>query len=221
MFQLTAFIMGFLGSFHCIGMCGPIALSLPVDKTSAASVFSGRLLYNAGRIITYSLMGLVFGLFGHAIAMSGFQKNLSISVGVIILFIVVFSFAWKKIDLFNRVIGVFTSKLKNIFRQLFGQRSRLTLFLIGVVNGLLPCGFVYLALAGAAATGNFMQGMSYMFLFGLGTIPVMLSISLAGNMIGFRFQKLIRKVTPFVAIALAAFLIYRGLMLPVEHCCHH
>jgi len=221
MFYFTALIMGFLGSFHCIGMCGPIALALPVNNTSALSVFTGRLLYNAGRIFTYSLLGLLVGLFGHAIAMKGFQKNLSISTGIIILVFASLSFRWKKINSFSYILSGYTFKLKKIFRNLFGQRSRLTQFIIGVVNGLLPCGFLYLALGGAAVTGNFIHGMIYMLLFGLGTIPIMLSLSLAGNFVGFRFQRYLKKATPYVAMAVAAFLIYRGLMLPNHSACHH
>jgi sulfite exporter TauE/SafE len=89
------------------------------------------------------------------------------------------------------------------------------------VNGLLPCGFVYLALAGAAATGNSLGGMNYMLLFGIGTVPVMITLSLAGNFFGFRFNRLVKKASPFIAAALAVFLIARGIVMPVQGCCHH
>lgn len=221
MFYLTAFIVGFLGSFHCIGMCGPIALALPLNNDSRSSMITGRLLYNFGRIVTYGLLGLLFGLAGHTIAMAGFQKNLSIAAGIIILGVAILSLAWKKINSFSYLLSSYTSKLKTVFRKLFGKRSSFTLFLIGTVNGLLPCGFVYLALAGAAASGNFFDGMSYMLLFGLGTFPVMLSLSVAGNLFGFRFQKYLKKATPFVAAALAVFLIMRGINMHDGSCCHH
>jgi sulfite exporter TauE/SafE len=85
MFYLSAWIVGFLGSFHCAGMCGPLAMALPVNRDKPASVFAGRLLYNAGRITTYMLLGMVAGLLGHTLAMAGFQKTLSIASGVLIL----------------------------------------------------------------------------------------------------------------------------------------
>ncbi|MCX6291007.1 MAG: sulfite exporter TauE/SafE family protein [Bacteroidetes bacterium] len=221
MFTLTAFLVGFLGSFHCIGMCGPIAMALPLDKTSSSAMLTGRLLYNSGRIITYSILGLAFGMIGHTIAMAGFQKNLSIAAGILILVVAVISLAWTKINSFSFILAGYTTGLKNTFRKLFGQRSRTTLFLIGIVNGLLPCGFVYLALAGAAASGNFFDGMAYMLFFGFGTLPVMLSLSVAGNILGFRFRKYISKATPFVAAALAVFLIMRGINMQDGSCCHH
>jgi sulfite exporter TauE/SafE len=221
MFYITALVVGFLGSFHCIGMCGPIALALPVNSSSNTSILAGRLLYNSGRIIMYSLLGLLFGMLGHTFAMAGFQKNVSIAAGVIILIVAGVSFFWKKLNSFSFILAGYTSKLKSIFRKLFGKRTMTTLFLIGLVNGLLPCGFVYLALAGAAAAGNFFDGMSYMLFFGAGTLPVMLSLSLAGNFVGFRFQKYLKKATPFVAAALAIFLIMRGVNMHEGCSCHH
>jgi sulfite exporter TauE/SafE len=221
MFYLTAFIVGFLGSFHCIGMCGPIALALPVNQASPSAMFKGRLLYNFGRIITYSMLGIVFGYIGHTIALAGFQKSLSIVTGISVLIVVLLTLTWKKLSSFSFVIAGYTSKIKSIFRNLFGKKSMFTLFLIGVVNGLLPCGFVYLALAGAAASGNFLDGMSYMFLFGLGTLPVMFTLAIAGNLFGFRFQKQLKKATPFIAAALAVFLIMRGINMHDGSCCHH
>jgi len=220
MFYYTALLVGFLGSFHCIGMCGPIALALPLNKNSASSMLTGRLLYNAGRISMYSLLGLLFGLIGHTFAMAGFQKSLSITAGIVILVIAGISLLWKRMNSFSFVLASYTSGIKNMFRRLFGKRSRLTLFLIGAVNGLLPCGFVYLALAGAAASGSFFSGMTFMLLFGLGTLPVMLSLSMAAPMLGSRFKQAINKATPFVAAALAIFLIVRGVNMSTC-CCHH
>ena len=91
MWLFSAFLVGFLGSFHCVGMCGPIALALPLEKKSNWSFFSGRLLYNGGRVLTYSVLGLLVGIIGHTIAMAGFQKVLSIATGILILIIAVFN----------------------------------------------------------------------------------------------------------------------------------
>ena len=92
-----------------------------------------------------------------------------------------------------------------------------------MINGLLPCGFVYLALAGSVAAGSVAGGAAYMALFGLGTIPAMLAVSMAGHLFGMRFSNLFRKATPFIAISVSLLLIYRGIALYENKtaCCHH
>lgn len=220
MFLFSAFIVGFLGSFHCAGMCGPIALALQVSKEGSSAVI-GRLIYNAGRILTYSLLGLIVGIIGHRIAMAGFQKSLSIASGVLIIVIAAVSIFSPRIIYLNVAATKYTQKIKSIFRNLFGKKSKTTLFLIGSVNALLPCGFVYLALAAAIATGNYIHSMLYMMLFGLGTLPMMFGISYAGNFFGLRFRRVFSKINPYVAIVLAAFLIYRGFMMSIPGHCHH
>jgi len=221
MFFISAFLVGFLGSFHCAGMCGPIALALPVSHSSKSGILFGRLLYNAGRITTYSLLGLVVGLIGHSIALAGFQKALSISSGIIIILVAAGSLVHTKINFLNKYVVRFTSAIKNRFKKYFARKSWTTLFMIGTVNGLLPCGFVYLALAAAIGAGNIFGSTTYMALFGLGTLPMMLFISLSGNFFGLKFNRFINKATPYVAMAVAALLIVRGINMTDHSCCHH
>jgi uncharacterized protein len=221
MFYLSALIVGFLGSFHCAGMCGPIALALPVDRTSPASILRGRLLYNGGRISTYMLMGLLAGGLGHTLALAGFQKALSISSGVIILLVAAASLTYAKISFLNHWFTGLTGLIKRRFKKLFSRKTPVTLFLIGSVNGILPCGFVYLALAAAVSSGNIVNSVSYMALFGLGTLPMMLFISMAGNFFGLRFNRWMSRATPYVAIAVALLLITRGINMTAQSCCHH
>lgn len=222
MIYLSALLLGFFGSFHCVGMCGPIALSLPNIGNGKWNFITGKLIYNFGRIITYSILGLMVGIIGHRFAMAGFQKFLSIGAGLLILVsVALFSFGnTQKPTIFNSWLLRYTSQIKSLFRQLFGMRSRMTLLSIGIVNGLLPCGFVYIALAGAIATGSYLVSSFYMALFGLGTIPAMLSMSLFGNFMGIKFKNNIRKATPYIAIIVAAFLIYRGFMIHQHDCCN-
>ena len=82
---LSGLALGFLGSLHCIGMCGPIALALPSQSKSKLSFYSGRLLYNLGRVITYSIMGLIIGLIGQKINLAGYQQIISVILGIAIL----------------------------------------------------------------------------------------------------------------------------------------
>jgi uncharacterized protein len=218
---LSAFTLGFLGSFHCAGMCGPIALMLPKSSGNKAQVLAGRFIYNAGRIFTYVVIGLFFGLLGMAVAMRGFQKELSVLTGVIIAVTVVLSAGKKERTKAYTESNRYTGAIRKYLKKLFAIKSYLSLFLIGALNGLLPCGFVYLAIAGAASTGSIAGGMLYMSLFGLGTFPIMMMITLMANYAGLRFRKVFTKVSPVIAIALAFFLIYRGTDMKTDDCCKH
>lgn len=218
MYFISAFLVGFLGSFHCAGMCGPIALALPQAATPSRSA-AGRLLYNAGRIITYAGLGLAAGFLGHLLVLSGFQRALSIGAGILILLVAGISYLAAR-PLPAAGITRLTGPLKKQFVALFGRRSPLTFLSIGLLNGLLPCGFVYLALAAAAAAGTVTGSVGYMIWFGLGTLPMMLFLSLAGNFFGRRFSRVVNRLTPAVAVAVAALLIYRGLVM-TGAACHH
>lgn len=221
MFYLSALAIGFLGSFHCVGMCGPIAMALPATSSSRFAFLSGRLLYNMGRIITYSVFGLLAGLAGHTIATAGFQKTVSIVSGVLILLVVLLPLLYTKMKLNGAFIYSFTNKIKLAFKKLFTLRSKFTMFWIGLVNGLLPCGFVYLAVIASLGAPGKMGGMAYMLFFGLGTLPMMFTLSLTGKLVGAKYQPYIRKATPVIAFLMAAFLIWRGIMIQNHSCCHH
>jgi uncharacterized protein len=216
---LSALMLGLLGSFHCAGMCGPIALMLPKSSGSKANVLTGRFIYNSGRVFTYVVIGLFFGLLGLAIAMRGFQKELSVLTGVIIAVTVVLSAGKKAHTKPYAEPNRYTGNIRIYLKKLFNIKSYFSLFLIGALNGLLPCGFVYLAIAGAASTGSIAGGMFYMTLFGLGTFPVMMMITLAANYAGIRFRKIFMKASPVIAIGLALFLIYRGTDMKTDDCC--
>jgi uncharacterized protein len=202
-------------------MCGPIALALPNAGNTKSAHLISRLLYNSGRIVTYTSLGILAGIIGHSVAIAGFQKTLSISSGILIIFIAAGSPFIYRINLFNFYLLKFTSSIKKLFKKFFKQKSFTAQFFIGTVNGLLPCGFVYLALAAAVAAGDLWYSATYMTLFGLGTLPMMLFISLAGNFFGSRFNNIAQKATSYIAIAIAALLIARGIMIDSHSCCHH
>ena len=149
---LAAFSIGILGSFHCVGMCGPLALSLPLNNNSTWSKFSGALLYNVGRIVTYSFFGLVFGAIGKTVALFGFQQWLSVILGVLIIILMILPKRIKAWQSQRSGIGFF-EKVRSLLGRLFLQKNHASLFLIGLLNGLLPCGLVYMAAAGAVAAG--------------------------------------------------------------------
>ena len=217
MFVYTAFLFGLMSSLHCGGMCGPIALSLPNGSMPYWQYSFGRVLYNLGRIITYTLLGGLLGLFGKGLSLAGLQQGLSIALGIGILMLVVFSYnpdmLFQKVPIFRK----FQSLLIRQFNKILRNPSSFSMLLVGILNGLLPCGVVYIALTGALATGSALTGMGYMALFGLGTLPLMLTISLAGNMVSLSFRKTLGKLTPYVMIFFATLLILRGLNLGIPY----
>ncbi len=212
---IAGLTFGFLGSFHCIGMCGPIALALPRKSTAYLRFVFSRLIYNTGRVITYVTLGVLVGLFSQIISISGYQQGLSITVGIILLL----TLGWQKLrglfqkmeSLPNKLIGKATNRIK----ALFSNNSLGSLFLIGVLNGFLPCGFVYMALATALTFGSVESSLLFMTGFGIGTIPAMLGISLAGSFISATFRRKLQKLSPYFIAVVGIILILRGLNLGI------
>jgi sulfite exporter TauE/SafE len=211
---ITGFLLGLFGSAHCAGMCGPIALALPGAQKRGISLVTGRLLYNFGRVVTYMLMGAILGVFGAGISLAGYQQVLSIITGVFIL-----GFALLPRTYFNKWMhaspAIFQSTFGQSFARLMKNGSHTSLAGIGLLNGLLPCGFVYMGLIGALAMGSVTGSMTYMLLFGLGTIPVMLGMSLAPSLLNETLKAKMRRALPYVAIAIGLLLILRGLSLGI------
>jgi uncharacterized protein len=217
MFLWTAFIVGLVGSAHCAGMCGPIALALPVKKDSWLTRVSGGLIYNVGRIITYMVLGAIFGMLGKGLHMAGFQLWASLVIGILMIVMVIVPLIFKKLPSLNHVFEGYSARMLNGFRTMFHSGGTFALFGIGLLNGILPCGLVYVAVAGAINTGDVVTGMLYMALFGAGTIPVMLAVSLAGSMISLNMRVLIHKLSPYVIVLLGVLFILRGLSLGIPY----
>ncbi|MES2849673.1 MAG: sulfite exporter TauE/SafE family protein [Bacteroidota bacterium] len=213
----TAFAMGIIGSFHCIGMCGPLALALPLKDDSLFSKFTGALLYNSGRIVTYSFFGLAAGSIGQSFSFFGFQQGLSITAGALIALLVILPKLFPLVFKNKNFVGSFFEKLRQTFSRLFLKKNQSALFAIGVLNGLLPCGLVYLAIAGATATGNIIDAVIFMAAFGAGTLPVMWSIAFWGNFINVSLRQRIRKMYPYMMMLMACLLILRGMGLGIPY----
>lgn len=213
----TGFAIGFLGSFHCIGMCGPIALALPSNTDSTFKLFANRFLYNIGRVVTYSLFGAVFGLFGKQLNVVGLQQYASIGLGAIILITVLMPRNIKTKLYENKLVGSVNTFVKKSFSKLLASQSNQSFFLFGIINGFLPCGFVYVGLAGAISTGSVLSGTMFMFLFGLGTVPIMFAASVLGKFVNAGIRTKINKLIPVFAIILAVLFILRGLNLGIPY----
>ena len=213
----AGFLFGVLGSFHCVGMCGPIALALPGGRGPGWSFVAGRLLYNGGRLLTYAGLGALAGLFGKSLQLAGLQQTLSLVSGVLILLLVVAPATLS--GRFRQVSGLekLLSHLKRSMARLFSRQGTWTLGAIGMLNGLLPCGFVYLALAGALSMPTVGGAMGYMALFGLGTFPLMFLLSLSGKLVRPRLRHFFNRAVPYAASVLALLFILRGLNLGIPY----
>lgn len=217
LFLISALSLGFMGSFHCVGMCGPIALALPLDRSSMLRATAGSLSYSAGRILTYAVLGVLMGLAGKSVVIAGYQRALTLSIGIILLGLILLPSRFGAAIQPARFLSHFISRQKNGIRRLFERSSLQSLFLIGSLNGLLPCGFVYLGLAGALAAGDTLKGAGFMAAFGLGTLPAMLVLSVAGNKLSMPFRNTIRKVAPVIMALMALLFILRGLNLGIPY----
>jgi len=214
---LAAFVVGLVGSLHCIGMCGPIAIALPVPDSSNLSFFTGRILYNLGRVVTYAFLGAVLGLVGSKIALAGAQQVVSIVLGVVIIIAVLLPQKYKNFFAQHPVIQKLAHPLKSNIGVLFSKGTFSAMFLIGILNGFLPCGLVYVALAGAIASGDAISGSAVMILFGLGTVPAMFAASVFGKFINIGIRTKIRKAVPVLAIILGVIFILRGMNLGIPY----
>lgn len=211
---LLALGMGLAGSFHCVGMCGPIAIALPLGESSWWSRSSGALLYNLGRTVTYGILGVIFGIIGEGFNIAGFQRWISITMGAFMILSVIFPSFTRSMNTGSGYFS-FMNSVKSRLQKLFSKQSKSSLFVIGLLNGLLPCGLVYMALAGAIATGTLINSITFMVIFGLATIPMLFFVSMLGSLASSKLRKVINKLIPVVVIIVGTIFILRGLMLGI------
>lgn len=210
---LLAITLGLLGSLHCAAMCGPLQIALPLPPPGVGRAVTGRLIYQLGRLITYCLLGVVAGLVGKSIFLAGLQRWISIALGLAIL---AGFFLSKKLALSAPVVRL-VFRLKTAMSAQLQQRTFRSLALLGGLNGLLPCGLVYVALAGAVSRASLAAGVFFMALFGLGTLPTMLAVSLSGRILPLAFRTKLRAAIPVGVGLLALLLIVRGLALGIPY----
>jgi sulfite exporter TauE/SafE len=212
---LSAFLLGLAGSFHCVGMCGPIAFILPIDKSSPFKMAFQTIFYHLGRLLTYSLIGLLFGLLGKGLSLAGIQQQLSIIIGVLMIAIFFIPFNKLLSINFSSPISKLVVQLKKQLGTFLKRRSNSSIFIIGILNGFLPCGLVYMAVIGSIAMASAYSGAFYMFLFGLGTIPLMTVAVYLGNFINIAVRNKIQKMIPVFVVIIGILFILRGLGLGI------
>ncbi|TCD01113.1 sulfite exporter TauE/SafE family protein [Pedobacter psychroterrae] len=211
--EKLAFLIGLLGSVHCVAMCGPLAFAVPLHQPGWAALLWNKLIYQLGRIISYCLLGALVGLVGGQIWQAGFQQGVSILTGVLIIMAgcsrifkqsMLKQTSFVSLKFFN---AAFDYALKHKANHL----------IIGMINGLLPCGFVYLALAGALNTKTVFEGVSYMFWFGTGTVPMMLAAAIVLSFSKLSFRNKLNKVMPYAMLLLGIWFVFRGLELNIPY----
>lgn len=213
---ISALALGTLSSFHCVGMCGAIAFSLPTNHLPPAKKLAGIFLYNIGRIGMYALLGLLFGLIGRQISLAGFQQTFSIIAGIVILAILLQS-VFKKSFLHIHAFDQFNFRIQQFIASYIQKRRLYGTLWLGAANGLLPCGMVYLAVTGALASGSTTNGVLFMTAFGFGTFPAMFLLSWFGFIVSVSARNTMKKIVPWFVAIMAVLLILRGVGFGMPH----
>lgn len=213
---IAALAMGFFGSLHCLGMCGPIALVTPSAFPGNFGRFISGIIYNSGRLVTYMILGALAGIIGRSFALFKWQQTISILLGLALIL----SVAIPRV-LQNRVLSsmgmVISQKVRVFMGRFLRTKSVAGVFSIGLTNGLLPCGLVYLGLAGSVEMATVTSGALFMAFFGLGTVPMMTGIHLFGYNLKGSFKNKLARLIPYFIVLMGLVFILRGLGLGIPY----
>ncbi len=210
----VAFFVGLFGSIHCIGMCGPLMFAVPFTGSARWQLFADRLLYQLGRILSYSLLGAIAGIIGRQVWLSGIQNGLSIVSGVLIVMA-----GLSRVFKWWAAGSAITAKLMAPLNKLlaYALKHRAGHFAIGMLNGFLPCGFVYLALVGAVNMNSVGGAAGFMLWFGLGTLPLLYAAAIGAGFVNTTVRTRLNRVVPYFMILLGFWFVARGLELNVPY----
>jgi sulfite exporter TauE/SafE len=188
-----------------------------VDRDNQAKKVTQIITYHIGRLFAYSTIGFIFGMLGKGFLLAGMQQKMSIFIGIAMILVILIP---EKVVVkynFSKPIFKVISKIKTSLGSQFKNKSYKSLFIIGLLNGFLPCGMVYVALFGAIAMQSPILGILYMILFGLGTVPMMSSIVYLNSFLTIKIRNKIQKAIPFVAVFIGIVFILRGLGLGIPY----
>ena len=204
---------GFLGSVHCVGMCGPLALSLPGGDQPRWLFWAERGLYNLGRAVTYTLLGVLVGLAGQVVSLAGIQQPLSVGIGVLMILGATVPWVARQARRLEQAPSAFLERVMAPIGSLYRTGGPTAMLIVGLLIGLLPCGFVYAALATAVTAGSVDLSTVFMAGFGLGTGPAMLGVSLLGRVASSRLRTRLQALVPVGLALVGLLLVLRGLGL--------
>ena len=212
-----------IGFGHCIGMCGPIVISLSLNLKGGPSVWP-HLYYNGGRTLTYGLMGAVVGGMASftrfAESIDGLQQGVMVTAGVIIVLMGLAMTGWVRTGVIFRAAPPVGTFITGMFKRLLQKKKHPLMYLpLGLFLGLLPCGPVYTALLAAARSGmeanttlgGVLSGAGLMLCFGLGTIPALFLVSRLTDMRWLRHREKVYQVGAVLMMAVGIYFIWNGL----------
>lgn len=211
---VVGFLMGFIGSVHCIGMCGPLTMALPFSQQKHISKYLSILLFHIGKIVSYALLGLIVGFFGKQLFVIESQQGISIVIGILMVIYVLWVYVIRMNTSFNPFQFMQAPVLKAL-RKLINNKKMYVFFLLGLLNGLLPCGLVYLALGSAMSTGSSIEAAIFMALFSIGTMPALIIVALGTQVVGIEWRRKFQKSLPFFIFGMGVILILRGMNLGI------
>ncbi len=212
-YQYLAFFMGLFGSLHCVAMCGPLMLALPTPYSLGWKWWSNLLVYQVGRIMMYGVLGLLIGTIGNSVGVKGWQQGISIFTGLLLVSMGLFSFMGRNIPRVVRAQQSFTRPITRWIGYWFGRPGGH--FMVGLLNGLLPCGMVYMALAAALNADSVYGGGVFMLLFGLGTLPALLAVVALGNTAKKMLRFDMAAWLPLICVVMGAWFLLRGANLDI------
>lgn len=211
---ISAVLLGLAANLHCIGMCGPISMALPLDRSSNWKILSGALTYHFGRLLTYSLLGAFIGLIGLSITTLGIMQWLSILSGIVLII-----FAWRGIfgRIFSRnaAFSGIQMKISRGMGRILKSRNPAKLLFLGMLNGILPCGMVFAGLLNAMLAGSPVQSALAMLTFGIGTLPALLVVAFAAQKIGTKLRSRFNQVAPYFLTVVGVLVVLRGMNLDI------
>lgn len=202
----TAFILGIAGSFHCVGMCSPLAFAVAGMKKS---LWMNRLIYNLGRIFTYGVLGAVVSAIGVALPLEKFQSWLSVGMGILLISAGIFNIGKVKFQAVNALARRAVGCLKLLFSLQIKRKGTFSTILLGAINGMLPCGLSLLALSTCLIAPSALEGLYFMLLFGIGTLPAMLGVASLVQYLVTRFHLSYHRVNTLMLIVAGSLLIAR------------
>lgn len=206
---VTALILGFTGSIHCVGMCSPLAMTV-TNITSRA--WLNRFLYNTGRIITYAFMGLAASSAEALIPIAQYQNKISCLLGIVLLIMGFAGFSGVTIPFITPLLVKFISLLKRIFSHYLKKRTTGSIIAMGIINGFLPCGLTFMALMFCLTLKGPCEGFTYMLLFGAGTLPAMIGLTALINPVVKKFRWSMQHVMTVLLLMSGCLLIARGVI---------
>jgi sulfite exporter TauE/SafE len=200
---VTALIMGLAGSFHCVGMCSPLVMAATAHNPFLLS----KVIYNSGRVLVYGILGALAAAVGSSWIQVTQQNYLSLAMGIVFLFLGLGMFKKLKIPFITGGVSQILSHFRKWFGYWLPARTHASTLVLGMLNGLLPCGLTYMAVASCFILPGAADGFWFMMVFGLGTWPVMVGITWMAN--GFMRKISYQRVTTTLFLLTGILLIGR------------